>query len=139
LEWLKQEGYTPVKLEAMNVKTGMIETLTLDREAAVNMLGDDVTSLTEDEKDTISMMLYVKDKYSVSKDAYHHMARICQGMPREYRLKQRIAELNKQWNISPTPNGDCGVKQSLEDRLRVRIAHLHQKAPDAVFCRTKNS
>lgn len=37
-----------------------------------------------------------------------------------------------------TPNGVCGVQQSLEDRLRVRIAHLHQKAPpDAVFRRTK--
>lgn len=59
-------------------------------------------------------------------------------MPREYRLKQRIAELNKQWNISSTPNGVCGVQQSLEDSLRVRIAHLHQKAPpDAVFRRTK--
>ena len=92
---------------------------------------------TEDERDVVSMMLYVKDRYSVSKDAYHQMARICKGMPREYLLRQRIAELNKQWNIRPTPNGVCGVQQSLEDRLRVRIVCLHQQAPpNAAFYRT---
>ena len=58
----------------------MTGTLTLNREEAVSMLGADVDSLTEDEKDVISMMLYVKDRYSVSKDAYHQMARICKGM-----------------------------------------------------------
>ena len=138
LEWLKLEGYTPTKLEVMNNKTGMTETLTLNREEAVSMLGADVDSLTEDERDVISMMLYVKDRYSVSKDAYHQMARICKGIPREYLLRQRIAELNKQWNIRPTPNGVCGVQQSLEDRLCVRIVCLHQQAPpNAAFYRTK--
>ena len=65
LEWLKLEGYTPTKLEVMNNKTGMTETLTLNREEAVNMLGADVDSLTEDERDVISMMLYLKDRYTV--------------------------------------------------------------------------
>ena len=41
----------------MNNKTGMIETLTLNREQAVNMLEADVDSLSEDKKDAISMML----------------------------------------------------------------------------------
>ena len=47
-------GYTPVKV--MNVKTGTIETLTLDREQQL-----DIASLTEDEKEkyVISMVLYV--------------------------------------------------------------------------------
>ena len=41
----------------MNVKTGTIETLTLDREQQL----DDVASLTKDEKEkyVISMVLYV--------------------------------------------------------------------------------
>ena len=59
-------------------------------------------------------------------------------MPREYLPRQWIAELNKQWNIRPTPNGVCGVQQSLEDRLRVRILYLHQQTlPNAAFYRTK--
>ena len=62
----------------MSNKTGMTETLTLNREEAVSMLGADVDSLTEDERDVISMMLFVKDRYSMSKDVYHQMARICQ-------------------------------------------------------------
>ena len=41
----------------MSNNTGMIETLTLNREQAVNMLGTDVDSLTEDKKNAISMML----------------------------------------------------------------------------------
>ena len=137
LEWLKLEGYTPTKLEVMSNKTGMTETLTFNRET-VSILGADVDSVTEDERDVISMMLYVKDRYSVSKDAYHQMARICKGIPREYPLKQWIAELNKQWNIRPTPNGVCGVQLSLEDRLRVRTVCLRQQAPpNAAFYRTK--
>ena len=39
----------------MNIKTGMIETLTLNREQTVDMLGTDVDSLTEETKDAISM------------------------------------------------------------------------------------
>ena len=35
----------------MSNNTGMIETLTLNREQAVNMLGTDVDSLTEDKKE----------------------------------------------------------------------------------------
>ena len=40
-------------------------------------------------------------------------------MPRHYKLKDRIAELNKHWNIRPTPEGTCGVQQSLEERLQL--------------------
>ena len=104
----------------------------------MNLFGPDVDSLTDDQKDTISMTLYVKDRYNVSNDAYHEMGRICRSMPRQYCLKQRISELNKLWNIKPTPNGVVGVQQSLEDRLRVRITHLHKSAPaDAKFRTTK--
>ena len=138
LGWLELEGYTPIKLEVRNNRTGMTETLALDRETALNLFGHGANSLTDDQKDTISMMLYVKDRYNVSNDAYHEMSRICRSMPRQYCLKQRIAELNKLWNIKPTPNGVVGVQQSLEDRLRVRITHLHKTASaDAKFRTTK--
>ena len=35
-------------------------------------------------------------------------------------------ENNRTYHIKPTPNGICGVQQSLRDRLHVRIARLHQ-------------
>ena len=73
----------------------MIETLTLIREQAVNMLETGVGSLTEDKKDAISTML----KLSIKR------------IPPLGYVREQIAELNKQWNIRPTPNGVCGVQQ----------------------------
>lgn len=110
LAWLELEGYTPRKLELFNNTTGMLESLTLQQLEVQEIFGVNAHSMTTDECDTISMMLYVKDRYDISNKAYHEMARICRSMPRHYLLKQRITELNKQWNIKPTPNGVCGVQ-----------------------------
>ena len=77
------------------------------------------------------MMILVKDQYNVSGRAYHEMARICKEMPRHYRIKERIGELNKLWNIRPTPHGTLGVQQTLQDRLKVRIAKLLEVLPDS--------
>ncbi len=85
------------------------------------------------------MMLFIKDKFNVSGRAYHELAKVCKSMPRHYKLQQRTKELNAQWNIWPTPNGTCGVQQSLKDRLSQRVHHLHHTAsPDAEF-RTHHS
>ena len=70
------------------------------------------------------MLLYVKDRHNVSGDAYHEMAQLCKTMPRHYKLKQRIAELNRLGNIKPTPDSTCGVQQSLEERLKYCFQHL---------------
>lgn len=62
------------------------------------------------------------------------MASVCKEMPRHYKLKRRIKELNSLWNITPAPNGILGVQQSLEDRLFIRISRLLKTAPeDAAF------
>ena len=62
------------------------------------------------------------------------MAKACKEMPRHYKLKNRIVELNKLWNIRPTPNGMHGVQQSLQERLEVRVKRLVETTPsDAAF------
>ena len=48
-------------------------------------------------------MMFIKDRYNVSGGAYHELSQVCKGMPRHYKLKDRICELNKLWNIKPTP------------------------------------
>ena len=59
-------------------------------------------------------------------------------LPRHYKLKDRITELNKHWNIKPLPNGIEGVQQSLVDRLRVRVEHLVKMSPpDSEFMQSK--
>jgi len=40
--------------------------------------------------------------YQVSGSAYHEFAKICQEMPRHYKLKRRISELKSLWSIQLT-------------------------------------
>ena len=92
----------------------------------------------EQDVDVMNIVLYVKDYYNVSGDAFHELASICKHLPRQYKIKQRIAELNSLWNIKPTPSGTVGLQQSLEERLHVRLAHLLRLSPpDARFVRER--
>jgi len=49
----------------------------------------------EEDLDILDMAIYIKDKYNISKNAYHEMAQIFKNMPRYYKIKERIQELNK--------------------------------------------
>ena len=125
---MEQEGYQPLKVLALNIQTRETEMIDLrrDLEGGLQLVGE---SLGDDQVDIISMMLYTKDRFNVSGLAYHEMAKLCKEMPRHYRLKNKIAELNKLWDITPTPNGVVGVQQSLKGRLGQRIQHLVRKTP----------
>ena len=52
------------------------------------------------------------------------MAQLFKGMPRHYKLKERIAELNKLWEIRPTPPGTTGIQQLLQKRLKFGLENL---------------
>ena len=84
-------------------------------------------------------LLFVKNWYNISGEAsYHELASICKALPQHYGIKQRITELNRLWNIKPTPHGTIGLQQSLRDRLQVRLAHLLRiSKPDATFLQEK--
>ena len=110
----------------LNKKTSQTETITLSRLAEVLNIEEEPE---QEQLDMVNMMLFVKDKYSISGAAYHEMAKLCKNMPRHYKLKKKIAQLNQLWEIRPTPHGIVGVQQSLEDRLRHRIRHLERTTP----------
>ena len=86
----------------------------IDLETVLQLNGE---QLGEQEADLVSMMLYVKDKYNISGNAYHELASLCREMPQHYRLKEQITELNSKWNIFPTPEGTTGVQQQLQEHL----------------------
>ena len=88
LAWLQLEGYTPRNLELSNNSTGTLETQALQQLELQNIFGANAHSMTTDKCDVISMMLFVKDRYDVSNNACHEMARICCAMPRHYLLKR---------------------------------------------------
>ena len=44
---------------------------------------------TQDDMDIVNMMLYAKDRFSVSGSAYHEMTQACRQMPCHYKLKKK--------------------------------------------------
>ena len=70
--------------------TGLIDNIIVTKDL-VNSLGLRLTDeeVTPDSIDSVSMMLYIKNRYSVSGSAYHEMASLCSQMPHHYHLKKR--------------------------------------------------
>ena len=118
---MDSEGYTPLQVTVQNNTTGDTEIININSD---ELLGPHGSSASEDEVNTLNMMLYIKDKYNVSGAAYHEMAQLCKSMPRHYKLKDRIVELNTLWNIHPMPDGVVGVQQSFEEQLHICLQHL---------------
>jgi hypothetical protein len=103
LQWLQNQGYIPTSVSAVNMHTGKTELIGLRNEALAELFRYE-DEVNDDDVDMIDMTLYVKDWYNVSHDAYHELAKLCKEMPRQYKIKRRISELNSCWNITPTPN-----------------------------------
>ena len=115
---------------AISMATGKAESIDLPNSALADLFRHE--EVDENDVDAVNMMLYIKDWHNISHEAYHELAKLCKEMPRHYRLKQRISELNSLWDVKPTPNDTHGVQQSLEDHLRVRMQILLQtKMPNS--------
>lgn len=114
---------------------GEVEVITLNGLESSQLFGED-TSVTESDIDIINMVLYIKDRHSVSGSAYHEFTQVCKLLPRSYKIKERIAELNRKWDIKPTPSGTAGVQQSLKERLYVRVVKLIEQSPSNALFRT---
>ena len=123
LNWLENEGFTPISLTVMNHSTKSSEIFRL-RHNMDSLFDLDGESFDRNDEERVLMMLYIKDKHNVSGRAYHELASLCKQMPRHYKLKHKIMELNSLWNISPTPDGTCGVQQSLRERLTSCLKNL---------------
>ena len=117
LVWLEGEGYKAKELTITNDETGDAETIKLDTEEI--FCGEE----GQEELDKLDMAIYIKDKYNISGNAYHEMAQLFKEMPRHYRIKDRIKELNKAWNIKPTPDG------SVSDLLLTRFGTCNHNLP----------
>ena len=56
------------KVVLRSLSMGETQTLDLDRS---NLLGPGEFSILDDSLDNVNMLLYVKDRYNISGDAYH--------------------------------------------------------------------
>ena len=91
---------------------------------------------TQSDKENVScqvaqqQVLYTKERYGISDQAYHELSVIDESLPRSWTIKHQRNEMNKQWEICPTP-GECSVdvQQSFKQKLKDRIKVLEQNAP----------
>ena len=74
--------------------------------------------------------MFVKDKFSVSDEAYHEISQFTHDLPRMNELKSASKEINSRTIIPPTPIHILGVQQRLRDRL---VLQLHHRLKDGEF------
>ena len=72
--------------------------------------------------------MYTKDRFGLSKQAYHELSMVCKEFPRSYKIKERMQETNKKWNLFQTPGNTVGVQQSIKSRLETRLKVLLNKS-----------
>lgn len=62
-------------------------------------------------------------------EAYHELTMICKDLPRSWKIQDRIREINRKWNLFPTPGDTNGVQQSIKERLEIRLQNLIKNTP----------
>ena len=123
LSFFSLYNFVATRVDIRNEETGQVESLSLIDEHDSPVNGTE-HSISDEELEKVNMLLYAKERFNVSNSAFHEMSMLLKDMPRSWRFTQRIKELNKLWNIFPTPVGTVGVQQKLEDRLKVRLSKL---------------
>ena len=106
------------RLKFWNFSTGQYETFHMV-EPGIQNTGSEDTLLM----DHINL-LYTKDRFGISNQAYHELSMVCKEMPRSCKVKERIKEINKKWNLSQTPGETVGVQQNIKCQLETRVKQL---------------
>ena len=134
LAFLGLHNYVATKVEVFNQCTGDVETITLvdDSDCTLN-----TGSLTNEDIDAINLLLYTKERFNLSNDAYHELSMLCSELPRSCQVQKRIRELNEKWNLKKTPGDADGVQQKIADRLRLRLEWIINNSKADVFGKDK--
>ena len=91
LQWLKDHGMIPTEVTVRRVDSGEKETICISRDEVSDLFGAAYDEEEEYDFNRLNMMLFVKDSYNISGNAYHEFAKLTKEMPRHYRLKRRIS------------------------------------------------
>lgn len=75
------------------------------------------------DKSNVHLAFNVKDKFSVSNQAYHELSMIS-SLPSSNSVKRPTSTLNSQFDIVCAPNGIVGVQQSLRARIMVHLKSI---------------
>ena len=103
----ENEGYSPHSLQLECRESGQCKTVTF---------GKPQTTTNPDDK--VHTSLFVKDKFSVSHEAYHELSAIS-NLPTLSEVRRLTQSLNESFEISNCPNNIIGVQTS----FRARVLH----------------
>ena len=121
----KSRGFEAHSVELENINTGSIEIL----DVSAGAFSDKENLLdNSDSDDKIYSTLYVKDKFSISDQAFHELSLLASDLPKSYQVKKLAQILNSEFEIKPAPNKILGVQQSLRVRLTSCLNRLVEKA-----------
>lgn len=118
LSFCEETAFVPKSVSLVNKDTGDQEVLDLTSGSFSSAVGN---SGDLEREDKAKFALYVKDKFSLSHQAYHELTLLSGDLPRSYNIKKLTKELNSKYNISPLPGDLIGVQQKLKDRLLVHL------------------
>lgn len=120
LSFLGLHNFVATKVEVFNENTHEYETITLVDEENIHP-SSQTEVLTDQDIDEINLLLYSKERFNVSNEAYYELSMICKDLPRSWKVQERIKALNSKWNLSSTPGDTCGIQQSIKERLEIRL------------------
>ena len=123
LTFCEETGYKACSVELQNVDTGNNEVLDISTGKFSDKEND-----VSDPVDKIHSSLYVKDKYSISDQAFHELSAISSDLPKSCQVKKLTQKMNLKFKIEPSPNGVLGVQQSLRACVTVCLTRLIEKA-----------
>ena len=128
LSFLGLHNFVATKVEVFNEYTQEYETLTLvDKDNIEN--SSRTETLTDEEIDDVNFLLYTKERFNISNEAYHELSMIFKELPRSWKVQERIKASNSKWNLSSTPNDTCGIQQSIKEPLEIRLQTLIKNSP----------
>lgn len=132
LSFLSSYDFIATEIKVFNFSTNESETLHLAKELEMEDL------ITESaDVDYINLLLYTKDRFGISNQDYHELSMVCKEMPRSWKIKDRIKEINKKWNLFQTPGDTVGVQQTIKSRLEARVKVLVDKSQEEVSLANK--
>ena len=120
----ENEAFQPCSLELKDKDTG--DQVILDVNKGTFAYKDEVVKTTNT-SDQICSTLYVKDKFSISNEAYHELS-MMSDLPSLSQIKKLTVSLNSQCNIQSCPNEIIGVQQSIRARITQRLTQFVRKA-----------
>ena len=123
--FLGQYEFAPSHIELCNLSTGETETFFFEENDAHSSQGSGEELKADDEQvNELNMWLYIKDKFSISNEAWHELAMKADGPPNLYKLIKHAKDLNSKWDLKDTPGTADGVQISFKDSLLENILRL---------------